>query len=85
MDNWRIYTGNTRQYVGTNAVLAIQNGTITNDGLNAEVVGRQDAVGISGSMTGQFFGPDAAEVGGVIEAERSGDRVFEGWFAGEKQ
>ena len=85
MDTWRIYTGDTRQYVGINAELAIQNGTITNDGLNAELVGRRDAVGITGSMTGQFFGPDAAEVGGVIEAESSGDQVFEGWFAGEKR
>ena len=85
LDNWRIYTGTSQQYVGIDSELVIQNGTITSDGLNAELAGRQLGTGITGSMTGQFFGPGAAEVGGVIEAERSGDRVFEGWFAGEKQ
>ena len=86
LDNWRIDTGGaTRQYMGIDSELVIQNGTITNDGLNAELAGRQAAAGITGSMTGRFFGPDAAEVGGVIEAERPGDQVFEGWFAGEKQ
>lgn len=85
MDNWRMYTTNAQQYLGINSEFVIENGTITDNGLNAELTGRQDAAGISGSMNGQFFGPDAAEVGGIIEAGRSGIDVFEGWFAGEKQ
>ena len=37
-------------------------------------------------MTGQFFGPAAAEVGGVLQGTRTGDNsVVYGYFGGTKQ
>lgn len=66
------------------AELVVQNGTITNNQLSAELTGMRDAADFAGNMTGQFFGPGAAEVGGVIDGE-STDDVFEGWFGGKKQ
>ena len=62
----------------------LQNGTIANNELSAELVGRHDVADFTGNMTGQFFGPSAAEVGGVIDGEAT-DTVYEGWFGGKKQ
>ena len=85
LDDWsfRAYSGNSG-YEDTTAEIVIQNGTITNNELSAELVGRHSAAGITGNMTGQFFGPGAAEIGGVIDGEAP-DSVFEGWFGGKKQ
>ena len=64
--------------------ITLQNGTITNSDISAELVGSGDAADFTGDMTGRFFGPGAAEVGGVIDGEGT-DSVFEGWFGGKKQ
>ena len=84
LDDWSFRGPDDSGYEDINAEMVIQNGTITNNELSAELVGRHDAAGITGNMAGQFFGPGAAEVGGVIDAEDS-DSVFEGWFGGKKQ
>ena len=84
LDDWSLRGPADSRYEDINAELVIQNGTITNNELSAELVGRHDAAGITGNMAGQFFGPGAAEVGGVIDGESS-DSVFEGWFGGKKQ
>ena len=60
----------------------IRNGTIANAGFTADLAGRGG--NFTGDMTGRFFGPGAAEVGGVIDGGTR-DNVFEGWFAGKKQ
>ena len=62
--------------------VVVRNGTIANAELTADLAGTGG--NFTGNMTGQFFGPGAAEVGGVIDGETS-DNVFEGWFAGKKQ
>ena len=46
----------------------------------------QDHADFNGAMTGQFFGPAAAEVGGVLQGTRTGDNsVVYGYFGGTKQ
>ena len=64
----------------------IGNGTIANNRISADLVGQTgtDAAGFTGSMDGQFYGPDAAEVGGTIAGTQD-TRVFHGFFAGDKQ
>ena len=64
----------------------LQNGAITGSQFNAELVGQQDLAGVDGNMKGQFFGPGAAEVGGVISGTDSVENaVLTGWFGGTKQ
>ena len=86
LDDWsyRDFDGNSGYEDIDNAEIVIQNGTIANNELSAELVGRHDAADFTGNMTGQFFGPSAAEVGGVIDGEAT-DTVYEGWFGGKKQ
>ena len=84
LDDWSVRGPADSRYEDVNAELVIQNGTITNNELSAELVGRHESAGFTGNMAGQFFGPGAAEVGGVIDGESS-DSVFEGWFGGKKQ
>ena len=60
-----------------------RNAEFTNTGFTADLVGVGDAAEFTGRITGQFFGPDAEEVGGtatgmnVVYGE-----VFQGWFGG---
>ena len=68
----------------TTAEILIQNGAIANSAFTAELAGQGAAAAFEGDMTGQFFGPDAAEVGGVLSAGDA-DTVYEGWFGGTKQ
>jgi len=84
LENWRVRGPGESGYSNVDAEIVVQNGTITNNQLSAELTGMRDAADFTGNMTGQFFGPDAAEVGGVIDGE-STDSVFEGWFGGKKQ
>ena len=64
----------------------LQNGAITGNQFNADFVGQQDVAGVDGNMEGQFFGPGAAEVGGVLTGTDSvEDAVIVGWFGGTKQ
>ena len=65
------------------ADILVKGGTIADTGFSAQLEGRGRAAGVTGSATGQFFGPDAAEVGGVFSAENE-DTVDTGYFGGKK-
>ena len=84
LDGWRVQGPGESDESDIDAEVLVQNGTIANNQLSADLTGMRDAADFTGNMTGQFFGPDAAEVGGVIDGE-STDAVFEGWFGGKKQ
>ena len=84
LNDWSSRGPGESDFEDVNSEVVIQNGSITNNELSAELVGRNDAAGFTGDMTGQFFGPGAAEVGGVIDGQ-STDAVFVGWFGGKKQ
>ena len=73
-------------YVNADSPVLIQNGVITNTQFTADLVGQQDAAGFEGDMAGQFFGPGAAEVGGVLTGTNTTlNTVVHGWFGGTKQ
>lgn len=84
LDDWSVRGPGESGYSDVDSEVLIQNGTITNNQLSADLTGMREAAGFTGDMTGRFFGPGAAEVGGVIDGE-STDAVFEGWFGGKKQ
>ena len=78
----------TSQYVSSTDELAVSNGVITGSEFTADVAGPVSPGTVDGGMTGQFFGPAAAEVGGVMTGEYTvaGDTiVLHGFFGGEKQ
>ena len=66
--------------------IMIESGSIANNDISAHLVGQAgtDAAGFTGDMDGQFYGPDAAEVGGTIEGTQDDTTVFIGYFAGDK-
>ena len=73
-------------YGATNGQWMIGNGAIAGSRLTADLTGTQDHADFNGAMTGQFFGPAAAEVGGVMQGTRTGDNsVVYGYFGGNKQ
>ena len=84
LDDWSVRDAGESGYSDIDAEILIQNGTITNNQLSADLAGMREAADFTGTMAGQFFGPGAAEVGGVIDGA-STDDVFEGWFGGKKQ
>ena len=64
------------------------NAAINGNGFTAtSVTGTGDIAGYgSGSVRGAFFGPAAAEAGGVFDASDSGNnRAMVGWFGGDKE
>ena len=67
-------------------VLAIGAGTITDSTFAATLTGTGGASSrYEGDVDGQFFGPDAREVGGVLQATHTGnDRILIGWIAGKR-
>ena len=69
------------------ASFSFDSGTITGNGFSADLAGPDDGTGrYEGSADGQFFGPAAAEVGGVFQGTHTGNStVLHGWFGGEKQ
>ena len=68
--------------------IALRNGRITDTGISADLV---NTIGdsFSGSLNGQFFGPDAVEAGGLISGEyefaEGPPHVVEGWFGAAKE
>ena len=84
LDDWSVRDfGQGGSYEDLDDVeVLIRNGTIANAEFTADLAGRGG--NFTGDMTGRFFGPGAAEVGGVIDGETR-DNVFEGWFGGKKQ
>ena len=67
---------------------AIENGTIQGGELTADLRGAQGGATFDGDMTGRFYGPGAAEVGGVLTGsytDAQASIVVQGWFGGEMQ
>ena len=76
------------QYDTATGELALSNGVISGSGFTAEVAGSVSPGTVDADMTGQFFGPAAAEVGGVLSGEYTepGETiVLLGFFGGKKQ
>lgn len=68
--------------------VAIENGVTRSGHLMAELRGAQGNATFDGNLTGQFFGPGAPEVGGVLEGaytEGQTSLVVHGWFGGDRQ
>ena len=69
-----------------NTPILIENGAITDSRFTADLTGQGSYSGFEGDMAGQFFGPSAAEVGGVLKGTNTeDDTVVWGWFGGTKQ
>ena len=83
IDNFRVQESDADDYDTVGGEVAIQNGMIAQSGFTADLV---QAPYFTGDMTGQFFGPGAAEVGGIISGtDEVGREVLQGWFGGTKQ
>ena len=86
LDNFEYRAPGQSSYVDIDSPVLIQNGAITNNEFTADLVGQRDAAGFEGDMTGQFFGPGAAEVGGVLTGTNTTlNTVVQGAFGGTKQ
>ena len=81
-------SGSSR-YEALTGALAISNGVISGNGFTAELAGSVSSGNFDGDMSGQFFGPVAAEVGGVFSGEYTEtgapNVVWHGFFGGKKQ
>ncbi|MCY4453454.1 MAG: transferrin-binding protein-like solute binding protein [Immundisolibacterales bacterium] len=74
--------------LGAVSELGIENGAIEEGTLTADLRGAQGGAAFDGDMTGRFFGPGAAEVGGVLEGSLTGQEVVtvvQGWIGGKMQ
>ena len=74
--------------LGAIAEVAIENGAIQSGELTADLRGVQAGATFDGDLTGRFYGPDAVEVGGVLEGSYTSPgvaTVVQGWFGGEMQ
>ena len=67
-------------YTSVPGALTFDSGRIAGNTLTATFEG----LGYSGSAEGAFYGPDAVEVGGVMQATHTDGGLLHGWFAGEK-
>ena len=66
------------------ASAVIGEGTIDGNLFNANLQGTGSINGVSGQISGAFYGPAAQEVGGVIKATTT-DSVGVGWFGGSRE
>ena len=76
------------QYVSSTDELAISSGIISGNEFTADVAGSVSPGTVDADMSGQFFGPAAAEVGGVMSGEYTEPGeiiVLHGFFGGKKQ
>ena len=72
-------------YQTTSRRWTMGNGTISDNRFTADLTESGDA-GTDVDMVGHFYGPAAAEAGGVLSGTLSdGDDVVRGWFGGTKQ
>ena len=75
-----------QSYQTSTEVLTISDGEITDSTFTADLTGTggEDSR-YEGDVDGQFFGPDAKEVGGVLEATHTGNgTILTGWIAGKR-
>ena len=85
----------TREDLPASTHFAITNGQITDGQFTASLTGmdtnaaaplRESVRGFEGGVIGDFYGPAAEEVGGVLSARRDEDlRLMTGTFGGRKQ
>ena len=69
-----------------NANAVISEGTINGNLFNANLQGTGEMDGVSGEMSGAFYGPSAEEVGGVIKTTSTNtNSVGIGWFGGSRE
>lgn len=69
----------------TDGLITIETGAISGSQFEADLTGRRGQAGFEGEMTGQFFGPDATEVGGILKGTNTSDSsVVYGWFGGKQ-
>ena len=61
--------------------ISIQNGQIDGNELSWDLA----ALGFTGTANGAFYGPDAAEVGGVLKGTHLDGRLLQGWFGADKE
>ncbi len=66
------------------ASAVISEGTIDGNLFNANLQGTGSIGGVSGQLSGAFYGPAAQEVGGVIKSTTT-DSVGVGWFGGSRE
>ena len=73
-------------YQTSNEELTISGGSIADSTFTADLTGTGDEDSrYEGDVSGQFFGPAAEEVGGVLEATHTGDStILTGWFGGKR-
>lgn len=73
-------------YRTSTEVLTLAGGTIADSAFTADLTGAGDEDSrYEGDVSGQFFGPAAEEVGGVLQATHTGDdTVLTGWFGGKR-
>ena len=89
----RMYSFEVREGLGGNygavaGELAISNGAISGNEFTADLAGSVEPGSFDGDMSGQFFGPAAAEVGGIMSGEytETGETaVLHGFFGGKQQ
>ena len=79
--------GNSGQYTSSADGTGLTfNATVSDNAISASALtGAGDlAVYTTGSVEGAFYGPEAAEAGGVFEGTAT-NKLLQGWFAGSKQ
>ncbi len=67
-------------YVEFSSQFALNDGSISGNGLTADFSG----LGYDGTVNGAFYGPDAAEVGGVMDATHENGNILMGMFRGNR-
>ena len=69
----------------TDGLITIETGAIAGSRFEIDLTGQRGQAGFEGEMTGQFFGPDATEVGGILKGTNTSDSsVVYGWFGGKQ-
>jgi hypothetical protein len=74
-------TPNQSEYAGVSGRFTIDNGSISGN----ELSGGLSGLGYSGTVDGAFFGPAAAEVGGVMQATDANRNMLHGHFRGRQE
>ena len=75
-----------RSYMDTDGQITIDVGNVADTGFTASLTGSRSQAGFTGEMTGQFYGPEAAEVAGVIKGTNTDESsVVQGLFGGKQQ
>ena len=88
MYDFELQEGRVGEYGSVVGEVAISNGAISGNEFTADLAGSIDPGTFDGDMSGQFFGPAAVEVGGVMSGEyaKPGETVvLHGFFGGKKQ